>query len=293
MQNQSGAKPSISIVGPGRLGSALAVLLQRAGYTIDELVTNGPGKARGLADTVGAKAASADDAALTSKIIWLTVGDSAIRTAAHQLVANRGDWHDKIAFHSSGALTSDELSILREHGAAVASVHPLMTFNGTAPPSLDDVFFAIEGDERAVHAAESITKALGGIPMRINPAHKPAYHAWASFGSPLLVALFAAAESVGAKAGLESKQARRALLPLIRQTIDNYEASGAAAAFTGPLIRGDAETIRKHVEVLRADPTLAKLYAALANTALELLPVRDQHAIAEALRAAEEPQRER
>src|SRR5690242_12727663 len=83
-------KPSVTIVGPGRLGSALAVALHAAGFEIDEVITNGPGKARGLARSLGAKSVSVDAATLDSAIVWITVGDSAIRGVAHQLAAAHG-----------------------------------------------------------------------------------------------------------------------------------------------------------------------------------------------------------
>jgi predicted short-subunit dehydrogenase-like oxidoreductase (DUF2520 family) len=280
---QTRRKLTISIVGPGRLGSALTVALHNAGFVIDEIVTNGPGKARGLARSVGARAVAVEAAALDSDIVWITVGDSAIREAAHQLAATRGDWTGKVVFHSSGALISDELALLKSHGAATASVHPLMTFSGGKPPSLVDVSFAIEGDAHGTHAAEAIVRALGGAPVRVRPEDKAAYHTWASFGSPLLVALLATAEKVGALAGLDVRQARPALIPLLQQTLDNYGSRGADEAFTGALVRGDVETVRKHLEVLQKFPEARETYVALARAALHLLPVANRRTIGQLL----------
>lgn len=292
--NRSGAKhpnkwPSISIVGPGRLGSSLCIALHNAGYSIDEIVTRNPVKARRLAQTVGTRIVALKNAALNSDIIWLTVGDSAIRSVAQALAAARGDWTGKIALHSSGALASDELAILKSRGASVASVHPLMTFSGGKPPSLIGVSFAIEGDAHAARAAEVIVRALNATPIRIKPEHKPAYHAWASFGSPLLIALLATAERVGTLAGLSSRQSRPALLPLLRQTLDNYAALGADKAFTGPLVRGDVETVGKHLEALdndarREDAAIRNVYLALAQAAIKYLPVENRKALVDLLK---------
>ena len=278
---QRSSKPTISIVGPGRLGSALALALHKTGYTIDELITRTSGQARGLARTVGARPVAIHDARLGSDIIWLTVGDSAIRSVAHQLAANRGDWTNTIAFHSSGALTSDELGILRNHGAAVASVHPLMTFTGGAPPSLVDVLFALEGDARAVRHAKIIVDSFGAFPVQLKRDDKAAYHAWASFASPLLVALLAAAEPLAPP--MNQRSARRALVQLAEQTLANYAEHGAPAAFTGPLVRGDVATIQKHLNVIGKNAVVRDTYVALAKAALELLPVGNKEAIDTAL----------
>src|SRR4051812_16127648 len=122
--------PTISIVGPGRLGWSLALALQNAGYKIDELIARHPGKFKLKAKKLGARNVALERASLDAEIIWLTVSDSAIRTTADQLTATRDDWTRQVVFHSSGALTSAELATFRDRGAAVASVHPLMTFSG-------------------------------------------------------------------------------------------------------------------------------------------------------------------
>src|SRR5215471_19545918 len=121
-------KPGIAIVGAGRLGSALAVQLRRAGYRISAVVGR-PGslkRARVLAKQVKSKATS-EFAGVDAVLVWICVPDSEIERAA-KLHASNFDWKGKIALHSSGALTSDELSPLRKKDASVASVHPLMTF---------------------------------------------------------------------------------------------------------------------------------------------------------------------
>src|SRR5689334_5673982 len=170
-------KSSVAIIGTGRLGSALAVALAGAGFEVRELVGRTPSKARGLAKKVGARAVGFGGAALDSDIIWLTVSDSAIRDVAEQLSSRHDQWADKIVFHSSGALTGDELSALRARGAHVASVHPLMTFSGVKQPQFQGAWMALEGDSEAVRAAENIANILGAITLHILPDHKPAYHA--------------------------------------------------------------------------------------------------------------------
>src|SRR5216684_8348937 len=118
-----------------------------------------------------------------------------IAAAAREL-APATAWKGKIAFHSSGALASDELNVLRRRGAAVASVHPMMTFVRGSIPSLKGVPFGVEGDAAAVRVARRVVKDLGGEVFTVRKQNKAAYHAWGAFASPLLVAALVTAEQV-------------------------------------------------------------------------------------------------
>jgi predicted short-subunit dehydrogenase-like oxidoreductase (DUF2520 family) len=272
-------KPRIAIVGPGRLGRALTLKLQRAGYVISEIVSRdrvgSRQTARQLARKVGAHASTGESAHLDADVVWFCVPDREIAPVASQL-ASVVDWKRKTAFHSSGALASDELDLLRRRGAAVASVHPLMTFVSGSIPPLKGVPFAVEGDAIANRVARRIVRDLGGEAFTIRKQHKAAYHAWGAFLSPLLLATLATAEQVARAAGLSAVQARKKMLPIIRQTIANYEALGPARAFSGPIVRGDAEIVRKHVQALRKIPEARDVYLALARAALRHLPTRNR-----------------
>jgi predicted short-subunit dehydrogenase-like oxidoreductase (DUF2520 family) len=273
------AKPRIAIVGPGRLGTALTLELTQAGYTISEIVSRNSAasrkKAWALARKVEAHASTRDDAHLDAELVWFCVPDQEIAAASRQL-ASVVDWKREIAFHCSGALASDELNGLRQRGAAVASVHPLMTFVSGSMPSLDRVPFAVEGDAAAVRAARRIVRDLGGEAFTIRKQHKAAYHTWGTFASPLLVAMLVTAEQLARKAGVSAVEARKKMLPIVRQTLANYEALGPAGAFSGPIVRGDAEIVRKHLQVLKTIPEARDVYLALARAALRYLPARNR-----------------
>jgi predicted short-subunit dehydrogenase-like oxidoreductase (DUF2520 family) len=280
------AKPQIAIVGPGRLGSALAISLKRAGYDISEIVSrNNAGskqRARSLARRVGARVSPGDNARLDADIVWFCVPDREIASASRQLASIVG-WEGKTAFHSSGALASDELNALRRHGAAVASVHPMMTFVSGSIAPLQGVPFAIEGDKAAVLVARRVVKNLGGEAFAIRKQQKAAYHARGSFASPLLVALLVTGEQLARKAGLSAVEARKKMLPIVKQTIANYEALGPAGAFSGPIVRGDAETVGKHGRALAKTPEARAVYLALARAALRYLPARNRAQLKKAL----------
>ncbi len=280
------AKQEIAIVGPGRLGTALAVELQQAGYKISEIISRNTAasrrKARALARQVGARAFAYTNAPLNAEVMWFCVPDREIATTARNL-SLRTKWEGKIAFHSSGALASDELDVLRQRGAAVASLHPMMTFVSGSVPSLEGVPFAVEGEARAVRVAKRIARDLGGETFTIHPRNKAAYHAWGGFVSPLLVALLVTAEQVARAAGLSAADARKKMLPILKQTLSNYARFGPAGAFSGPIIRGDAETVRKHLRVLNKLPQARDVYLALARAALRSLPVLEPKEVQKAL----------
>jgi len=280
------AKLRIAIVGPGRLGTALAMKLRSAGYTISEIVSRNniasKRKAAILARKVRALVSTIDTARANADVVWFCVPDREIKNAAQQL-GSAIDWKRKIAFHSSGALLSDELNILRRQGAAVGSIHPMMTFVTGSIPSLNGVPFAMEGDTAAIRAARRIVRDLDGGAFTIRRQHKIAYHAWGSFASPLLVATLVTAEQVARDAGLSAVAARKKMLPIVRQTIANYEMLGAAGAFSGPIVRGDAEIVRKHLQVLKKVPEAREVYLALARAAMRYLPAQNRKKLKKAL----------
>ena len=277
------SKPSIAIVGPGRLGTALALELRRAGYPIAEVVTRAvpDASARRLAKRLGSRAVSARTAKLDADLVWFCVPDREIARAG-QAVFNR-NWKGKIAFHSSGALSSDELHEPRQRGAATASVHPLMTFVRNSAPQLAATPFAVEGDRKAVAFARRIISDLGGEAFPISKSKKAAYHAWGAFTSPLLVALLVTAEQVARQAGVSPAAARKRMLPILAQTLANYMKLGPAGAISGPIVRGDAEIVRKHLAVLKAIPEAREAYAALSRVALRHLPARNRKELGRAL----------
>jgi predicted short-subunit dehydrogenase-like oxidoreductase (DUF2520 family) len=282
------AMPRVAIVGAGNLGSALALALQRAGYAVEAVIARSRGaslrKAQALAKQVGARV-STDLSDVRADLIWFCVPDAEIALAARSL-AGKIEWKGRVALHSSGALTSDELSVLRRRGAAVASVHPLMTFVRGSRPSLAGVPFAVEGDPAAVGVARRVVENLGGLAYSIRQKDKSAYHAWGTFASPLFTALLATTERVAALAGLSRKAARRRMIPILLQTLVNYAAFGAAGGFSGPIIRGDVDTVKRHVRVLRGAPVAREVYLSLAKAALAYLPGRNKRALRRELRSA-------
>lgn len=268
------------------MGRALAKHLHVAGYPVKEIVGRRLSRQmRQLASQIGASAPNLRDAKLKAELVWLCVPDSLIATLANQLASR--EWKGKIALHSSGVLTSEALIALRNAGASVASAHPLMTFVPGTMPELKKVPFAMEGDRAAVQAAGRVVRRLGGRAVAIRKQDKRPYHLFATMVCPLLISLLAASEKAAEAAGLSRVEAKRRMLPIIRQTILNYENFGAAAAFTGPFARGDVETVRLHLQALSRSPGIRAVYLSLAESALRNLPHRNAKEIRAALREEE------
>ena len=286
-KTSSSRRPTVSIVGPGNLGSALALTLWSAGFAVTAIAARkrrGAGAhATALAKRVGARLVKLGTEALDSDIVWLTVPDDDIASVASS-IAKSQSWRNKMVFHSSGALTSEELLPLRERGARVASIHPMMTFVRGEAPGMAGVSFAIEGDPAAVRTGRSIVEALGGNAFTIKKQKKVLYHAFGSFASPMVIALMASMEEVALAAGIPKRDIKSVMLPLLWQTLRNYLKKDAASAFSGPLMRGDVATIRKHLTELKKVREVRDVYIALCKLALKTLPAKNRKAIAQALR---------
>lgn len=299
-------KPRVAIVGAGNWGTALCLALRGAGYEIDAVVrSHGASsdktrsdkslkRARKLAARVGARGLT-DLSRVRAELIWFCVPDAAIAEVAECLAAKVA-WKGRVALHSSGALSSDELTVLRRRGASVASVHPMMTFvrgaslsgskSSRPQPALAGVPFALEGDRAAVRVARRVVRDLGGRSYAILRKDKVAYHAWGTFASPLLTALLATTERVAELAGVSRKEAKQRMLPILQKTLANYAALGAAGAFSGPIIRGDVDTVKGHLRALRGAGIARAVYSALARGALEYLPARNKSTVMKELKSA-------
>jgi predicted short-subunit dehydrogenase-like oxidoreductase (DUF2520 family) len=199
----------------------------------------------------------------------LAVPDRAITPLAVELSSD-GDIAPRHAvLHLSGLRDRTALAPLASSGAALGSLHPLQTISdpATAAARFKGAYAGIEGDDRALSAAELLARSLGMVPVRIPAGAKPAYHAGAAFAANYTTALVGVAERLALTAGIPGEVARRLYLPLIRGAAANLEA-GPAVALTGPVRRGDVETVAAHLAALGGEDR--QLYLLLAREALRL-----------------------
>jgi predicted short-subunit dehydrogenase-like oxidoreductase (DUF2520 family) len=149
----------------------------------------------------------------------------------------------------------------------------------------------VEGDAVAVRAARGIVKNLRGQCFPISKKDKVAYHAWGTFASPLLTALLATTEQVAGLAGVSGAAARQRMIPILMQTLANYASFGAAGAFSGPIVRGDVKTVKKHLRALRGEKNARAVYAALAASAIRLLPTKNRRGLEKLIDSKSSPKR--
>jgi predicted short-subunit dehydrogenase-like oxidoreductase (DUF2520 family) len=259
---------TISIVGAGRVGKTLGKRLRELGWRIGAVVTKSAGTSRAAVRLIGGGIphASLSPDIFNAGTILIATPDDAFDAVVKALAQmGRPALRGKIVLHTSGALDRRILAPLAKLGASTGSLHPMQTFSGRGVPKLKDVIFAVEGDPRAVRVAKEMARALGGVPVAINGADKPIYHATAVLVAGSEFALMEASIRMLVRIGFTRRRAMQTLLPLTRQMLDNIERLGPRAAWTGPMSRGDYAIVAKHAKALRSYPReYQDAYAALA-----------------------------
>lgn len=257
------------------MGRALGRRLHESGWRIDAVVARSVATARRAARSIGAGKSSAGLTRhiLFSRVILIATPDDEIANVAGELTRiGEEELLGKTVLHTSGALDSSVLEPLRNAGAAVGSMHPLQSFSGVTVPSLEGRVFTVEGDTQAVRAARQIVRVLGGSPVLIEGSKKVLYHAAATMAAGHVLAVEEAATQLLLSLGMKRGEAVRALLPLTRQVLENFERLGPRAAWTGPLSRGDYKVVRAHWDALRDSPAeFAHAHEALSRLAARVL----------------------
>ena len=260
-------RPPIGIVGVGKVGVTLALMAKRRGYSV-VLGARDSEKASRLIESFDEEltVVSMTQCAKESDFVILSVSDNAILAVCTLLSENRCLGTGKVLVHCSGALDKKVLEPASKCGCHVGSMHPLQTFPSVeaALKRLAGTHWFYEGDQEILSAMVSLIEHLEGVPVKIETGAKMMYHAGAVFACNYLSSLMDMALASGEAAGLPRATYFRALRPLIDATLTNIESQGAAKALTGPLARGDANTIESHLEAFRESaPALLPAYREL------------------------------
>ncbi len=257
------------------MGRALGRRLRELGWKIGSVVTNSEPSARKAVRSIGAGQARAfmTRQVLMAQVILITTPDRSVAAVAQELARiGAEELQGKTDLHTSGALSSDVLDPVRRCGAVVGSMHPLQSFSGVGVPPLDGKVFAIEGDTAAVRMGRQIARSLGAIPVRIEGAKKPLYHAAGAMAAGNVLALMEAATRLMTATGMKRREAVRALMPLTRQVLENFELLGPRAAWTGPLSREDYGVVATHTAAMKDVPAeFAEAYEAVNRLAARVL----------------------
>jgi predicted short-subunit dehydrogenase-like oxidoreductase (DUF2520 family) len=281
-------RPTITIIGAGRLGTALGVALCSRGYTIEALVARRLSHARRAARLIQQTETRAFKATQlrelpASRILLITTPDDAIQDVAEKLTAHaakslpvRGS--RRVALHASGALSSEVLESLQDARFQTGSMHPLVSVSDalTGAENFRGAFFCVEGQSAAVRVARSLVSDLEGHAFSINTKDKALYHAAAVMASGHVVALLDIALEMLTRCGLSERRARATLMPLVRSTVENLSTQEPARALTGTFARADAATVKRHLDALRSQNLTDALavYRLLGERSLRLLEVK-------------------
>ena len=272
------------------MGAGLGLALSRRGHEVTHLVRRDRPAPEGAGLSIGASAWR--DTLAQASIVLVATPDGAIETVAEMLRGLDAIGAAHVVLHLSGLHDRSALEPLVTSGAALGSLHPLQAVSDplTAPARLHGAYAGIEGDGNAVACAERLARDVGMVPVRLPPGSKPGYHAAAAMTSNLTVALYALATRVAENAGVSSGDVGRMFLGLLRGTVENLEAGGAAAALTGAIRRGDAATVVAHLQAL--GPSEREIYRLLGIEALRLAQTAGlPETAAEAVRRALEGER--
>ncbi|MEX0874685.1 MAG: Rossmann-like and DUF2520 domain-containing protein [Actinomycetota bacterium] len=269
-------RPTVSIVGCGRVGGAIGLALRAAGYEITAVWSQsraGRQRAHRLLDAPVLEPAAV---AAAGDVVFLSVSDDAIADMAKQIAP--GVRKGKYVVHTSGGVSVSTLQPALRAGAHVGSIHPLQTIPDavTGAEALRGAAVAVTCEPKDRQALHRIARAWGGQPFVLSDEDKSIYHAAAIFASNYVVSTLWAATELLRSIGIRTPAPL--LEPLVRTSVDNFFATGPAKAITGPVVRGDTGVVRRHIaDLKKADhPTgdrirstyrsLARLTAALAGT---------------------------
>jgi predicted short-subunit dehydrogenase-like oxidoreductase (DUF2520 family) len=263
-------KPTIAIVGCGRVGTALATFLTGRGYSIVGVASLHLTSAQRLAGRCGISEATDRPWEITARadVVFLTTPDGVIETVCESIARQNGFSADTVVLHCSGAHASTILISAVPCGASIGSMHPLQSF--ASIEFTDNPFrgirIAIEGDASAVLAADRMARDLEASPLQIITAGKPLYHASAVVASNFLVTLMGVALRLIQQAGVPSDESFSVLKPLIDGTLANIDRVGVHQALTGPVVRGDVQTVESHIQSIQETmPELLPFYHCLVR----------------------------
>lgn len=264
---------NLFFVGPGRAGLALADALWQT-EAVGEITFCGrrpePPAHPLFTQGIARYCFGLEQPAIHTTAVFLSVPDDALPEMAHALAGQGAAPAECAAFHLSGAVSADVLAPLHARGYRVGSFHPLQALANpvTGAARLPGSWFAVSGEPQAVHVARRLLAALDARSLTVPVTRRPLYHAAAVVASNFVPALLAVAARLLVQAGVPQEDALQALIPLTRGSLENVAEMGLGPALTGPLPRGDLETIRLHLRSL--EPREREVYRTLGRELLIL-----------------------
>jgi len=261
----------LGFIGAGTVGTALSVRLNSKGYLIVAVSSRSRTSAQNLARAVDGCHMSDNNQGVAdnAELVFITTPDDAIAPVVSQI-----KWHaGQSVIHCSGADSTDILQPAKEAGARVGAFHPLQTFASVkqAIENIPGSTFALEAEEPLLNILKDMATALDGHWVELKASDKVIYHASAVIACNYMVTVVKLATDLWQSFAVPPHQATRALLPLLRGTLNNIDTVGIPQCLTGPIARGDIGTIKKHLDALQEKvPSLLSTYRELG---LQTIPI--------------------
>jgi predicted short-subunit dehydrogenase-like oxidoreductase (DUF2520 family) len=259
------ARLTVGVLGAGKVGSALGAALAQAGHRVVAASGVSDDSRRWMAERLGVTPCQPDEVVAAAQLILLTVPDDVLPSLVRGLAATGVDLRGKMLVHVSGAHGLSVLDPAADVGALPFALHPVMTFTGRDDDlnKLTGISYGVTAPDALRPVAEALVIEMGGEPVWIADADRPLYHAALAGAANHMVTLIAESSALLERIGVEHPG--RMLGPLLGAALDNVLRLGIAG-LTGPVVRGDAGTVRKHVDALiLAAPEAADAYVALAR----------------------------
>jgi predicted short-subunit dehydrogenase-like oxidoreductase (DUF2520 family) len=236
-------KLRFSVIGMGKVGTALTQALKKAGYRYMKSPSQ------------------------TTELLIFAVPDSKITELARKISKLPLNWSKLTVLHTAGVLSAQALSPLARRGAGIAAFHPFQTFPQKNKVTLSKISYGIDGNRKGVRIAKKLAKDLGGHALLIPPEKRSLYHAAAVMSSGMIAANLIFAEHLLSIVGLSKKQIKKAIYPIAEETISNAKQLGVSKAVTGPAVRKDKRILEKHFKALQKNaPELARVYREMTKT---------------------------
>ncbi|MEX0681304.1 MAG: Rossmann-like and DUF2520 domain-containing protein [Balneolales bacterium] len=261
-----------SIIGTGRLGSALALRLHKKGYVVRSLFNRTLSSCEKLADQAGTPLIGTFPKQLDDlgDLVFLCLPDDILPDFARKLAERLPADNSRAWIHTSGALPAEVLQPLGTADSPLASFHPVQTFTQhNLESAFDHCFVAIQGDEALCKNLKQVVRAMDARPLIVNIQQKIAIHLAAVFVCNYIVPLFAASQQVLRDNEVEVRSGEL-FGPIVTQTIEGLFHHPAADVLTGPVVRGDVGTIEQHLNILKKSPEWDRIYRELGRVTLRL-----------------------
>jgi predicted short-subunit dehydrogenase-like oxidoreductase (DUF2520 family) len=272
-------KSKIIVIGAGKISYSLISTLKRSGFNISTVISRKKSSAKKLAEKFKIQNFSnrLSDIPKDCGIFFLTVPDTELKNLSKEISLLKLNFSESLFVHMSGAEDISALKFLEKKKAAVASLHIMQSFPSKNIVKIQNCYAAVESkNKKGEKFLYSVAKKLKLIPFRIKSENKIFYHLAGVYSSNFLVANLYNTNTLFKKAGVPAINPDELFAPIINCTINSVKKSGVSKALSGPVERGDLDTVKRHIKALRSEMILKENYIRQSLSLIELIRKRDR-----------------